>query len=73
MKITSTFFLAIFWSALVISQTESREISFKMEEMTSPQFVTAVAKAGGVCVIPLGIIEKLQKEFYLRSANPSQD
>jgi creatinine amidohydrolase len=29
-----------------------------MEELTSPQFVTAVEKSGGVCVIPLGIIEK---------------
>jgi creatinine amidohydrolase len=29
-----------------------------MEEITSPQFLSAVEKAGGVCVIPLGIIEK---------------
>jgi creatinine amidohydrolase len=34
------------------------ELSFKMEELTSPKFIPAVAKAGGVCVIPLGIIEK---------------
>ena len=58
MKKISIFFLAILWCAIAISQTEGKEISFKMEELTSPQFVTAIAKAGGVCVIPLGIIEK---------------
>ncbi|HUW91848.1 MAG TPA: creatininase family protein [Bacteroidales bacterium] len=30
----------------------------KMEELTSPQFAKAVELSGGVCVIPLGIIEK---------------
>jgi len=30
----------------------------QMEELTSPQFVKAVEQSGGVCVIPLGIIEK---------------
>jgi creatinine amidohydrolase len=29
-----------------------------MEDITSPMFPAAVEKAGGVCVIPLGIIEK---------------
>jgi creatinine amidohydrolase len=29
-----------------------------MEELTSPQFAKAVALSGGVCVIPIGIIEK---------------
>jgi creatinine amidohydrolase len=58
MKKLSAFFLAILWSVIAISQTESKEISFKMEELSSPQFVTAIEKAGGVCVIPLGIIEK---------------
>jgi creatinine amidohydrolase len=33
-------------------------LPFKMEELTSPKFVTAVEKAGGVCVIPMGIMEK---------------
>jgi len=58
MKLTSTFFLAILWFIPAISQTERKEISFKMEELTSHQFVAAVTKAGGVCVIPMGIIEK---------------
>jgi len=30
----------------------------QMEELTSPMFAKAVEKAGGVCVIPIGIIEK---------------
>ena len=29
-----------------------------MEELTSPQFAKAVELSGGVCVIPIGIIEK---------------
>jgi creatinine amidohydrolase len=33
-------------------------ISCQMEEMTSPQFAKAVELSGGVCVIPIGIIEK---------------
>jgi creatinine amidohydrolase len=34
------------------------ELRVKWEELTSPDFVRAVAKSGGTCVIPLGIIEK---------------
>jgi creatinine amidohydrolase len=30
----------------------------QMEELTSPQFAKAVELAGGVCIIPIGIIEK---------------
>ncbi len=33
-------------------------IPCQMEELTSPQFPKAVDLAGGVCVIPIGIIEK---------------
>ncbi|HYK91615.1 MAG TPA: creatininase family protein [Acidobacteriota bacterium] len=33
-------------------------LKVKWEELTSPDFVRAVAKSGGTCVIPLGIIEK---------------
>ena len=37
---------------------EKPGISCQMEELTSPQFAKAVELAGGVCVIPIGIIEK---------------
>jgi creatinine amidohydrolase len=30
----------------------------KYEELTAPQFVDAVAASGGVCMVPLGILEK---------------
>jgi len=43
---------------LMAQQTSQTTLPFKMEELTSPKFVKAVELAGGVCVIPLGIIEK---------------
>lgn len=50
---------AILFTAIIYGQTTAMgQIPFKMEEITSPMFITAVEKAGGVCVIPLGIIEK---------------
>ena len=45
-------------SALLAQQPSRADIPFKMEELTSPQFVKAVELSGGVCMIPLGIIEK---------------
>jgi creatinine amidohydrolase len=36
----------------------SDELKVKWEELTSPDFLRAVAKSGGTCVIPLGVIEK---------------
>ena len=43
---------------LSAQQTDPSALSFKWEEITSPQFSKAVALAGGVCVIPMGVIEK---------------
>jgi creatinine amidohydrolase len=43
---------------LYAQQTDQSALSFKWEEITSPQFSKAVALAGGVCVIPMGVIEK---------------
>jgi len=45
-------------SVAISQQSAPAGIPFKMEELTSPQFVKAVDLSGGVCVIPLGIIEK---------------
>jgi creatinine amidohydrolase len=47
-------------SCMIISaqQANENQLPFKMEELSSPQFVMALEKSGGVCVIPLGIIEK---------------
>jgi creatinine amidohydrolase len=33
-------------------------LSVRYEELTTPEFVQAVAESGGTCIIPLGILEK---------------
>jgi len=43
---------------LTAQQAGQNTLSYKWEEITSPRFPAAVEKAGGVCVIPLGVIEK---------------
>jgi creatinine amidohydrolase len=45
-------------TVLFSQQTNQTSLPFKMEELTSPQFARAVELAGGVCIIPIGIIEK---------------
>ena len=52
--------LQVFFPAFVLSaqQPAQSNLPFKMEDLTSPKFAKAVEQAGGVCVIPLGIIEK---------------
>jgi len=46
-------------TCFLFAQQEGKSVMpFKWEEITSPQFSKAVALAGGVCVIPLGVIEK---------------
>ncbi len=34
------------------------ELSVRYEELTSPDFVQAVARSGGTCIVPVGILEK---------------
>jgi len=53
-------FVSLFLMAVVLIAQPANQASlpFKMEELTSPKFAKAVDLAGGVCVIPLGIIEK---------------
>lgn len=51
-------FLLLMPYFLFAQQTEQSALSFKWEEITSPQFTRAVTLAGGVCVIPMGVIEK---------------
>ncbi len=47
--------LSVFMTA---QQANPENLPFKMEDLTSPKFAKAVTLSGGVCVIPLGIIEK---------------
>lgn len=46
--------------AIVISAQQAGQITlpYKMEDLTSPKFAKAVNLAEGVCIIPMGIIEK---------------
>ena len=52
--------LLIIPSALMAQGTEpgNQDLPVKWEELTSPDFITAVEKSARTCVIPLGIIEK---------------
>ena len=50
--------LIISYSVVFSQPITTNVLPFKMEEITSPKFATAVEKSGGVCIIPLGIIEK---------------
>jgi creatinine amidohydrolase len=47
----------LFFSAMLTAQ-QTGTLPYKMEDLTSPAFARAVGQAGGVCIIPLGIIEK---------------
>jgi creatinine amidohydrolase len=59
MKKITFLLMAVLFSATISAQNSSQgKLPFKMEELTSPKFAKAVEAAGGVCVIPLGIIEK---------------
>jgi len=46
--------------ALIAQETEStgNNLPVKWEELTAPDFIRAVEKSAGTCVIPLGILEK---------------
>jgi len=43
---------------LMAQQSNTLDLPYKMEELTSPKFAQAVSLSGGVCIIPLGIMEK---------------
>lgn len=57
-KIFSLFIFLIPCYILTAQQSGQAELPYKMEELTAPKFLKAVEKAGGVCIIPMGILEK---------------
>ena len=57
-KLFACLFSMFLFVPLLPQANSSQVIPFRMEELTATQFVSAIAKAGGVCVIPLGILEK---------------
>ena len=56
----------ILWTLLLVPsvvmaqgiESSKQDLPVKWEELTSPDFITAVERSAGTCVIPLGIIEK---------------
>jgi creatinine amidohydrolase len=46
----------LFLTTVILAQQAGLPV--KMEDLTSPKFAKAVELSGGVCIIPLGIIEK---------------
>src|SRR5664280_2143179 len=57
-KLFACLFSMFLFVPLLPQANNSQTIPFKMEELNARQFVSAVAMAGGVCVIPMGIFEK---------------
>lgn len=55
-----TILISILFISLAISaqKDDKQALPFKMEDLTSPKFARAVELSGGICIIPLGIIEK---------------
>ena len=58
MKKTLFLLQALFFSLALLAQNNPENLPYKMEDLTSPRFAKAVELAKGVCIIPLGIIEK---------------
>jgi len=68
MKKLSILLPALFFGFILAGQqVRQTNLPIKMEELTSPQFAKAVEVSGGVCVIPLGIIEKHGPQLPLGS------
>ena len=50
--------LTLFASVTLCGSTFAQKLSPKWEELTGPDFVQAIHRAQGVCILPFGIIEK---------------
>lgn len=50
--------LVVSVTSSIFAQQTGNVLNYKMEELTAPQFKNAVSLSHGVCVIPLGILEK---------------
>jgi creatinine amidohydrolase len=53
-------FIAILATSVSFSQnpTTGNGLPTKWEELTAPDFIKALSESGGICIIPMGIIEK---------------
>ena len=51
--------LCLIVSGLALSQGgKLSSLPVRYEELTAPEFVTAAARSGGICIVPIGILEK---------------
>lgn len=57
-KLTTLIAILVISLAISAQKTDKQILPFKMEDLTSPKFAKAVELSGGICIIPLGIIEK---------------
>lgn len=48
----------VIWSMMTLHLSAQQQVSPLWEELTAPDFVTAVKQADGVCIVPMGVIEK---------------
>ena len=73
-------FIFISIMSLAILSLSAQEIPFRLEQLTAPDFIKAVEKSKGTCIIPIGVFEKhgahlplgtdlyLAREYSLRAA-----
>jgi creatinine amidohydrolase len=58
MRITTRFYTWVAVIALAAAPARAQSLSVHWDELTAPDFVKAIEKAQGVCVLPFGIMEK---------------
>lgn len=57
-KLVLLYLLVSLWTGTAGQDLTRDKLPFYLEELSSLQFPAAVARSGGICLIPLGIIEK---------------
>lgn len=50
--------VALFASTFIFVGLHAQKLSYKMEELTAPEFVTAVEKSSKTAILPIGVFEK---------------
>jgi len=65
---------------LVIFSLQAQQLSYRLEELTAPDYIKAVEKSGKTCILPIGVFEKhgphlplgtdvfIAREYALRAA-----
>jgi creatinine amidohydrolase len=53
-----TFLFSVLLFAFSLSANAQQKLSVHWEELTAPDFVQAISRSGGTCLLPFGIVEK---------------